>query len=74
MTWVVGIALVAGGCDDKNTVHVYSAPKDFAPPQTVETAAPPEPTVAAAPVANTAGPQWLVPEGWNQLPAQLIRN
>jgi len=70
--------LVVGGCDDRNSVRVYQAPKETAAAPQMPVPAMPASNSPAAPAgapaaANAGGPQWLAPEGWTQLPAQSMR-
>jgi hypothetical protein len=69
-----GVSLCAIGCDDRNSVQVYQAPKESAAPVAATAmGAPDAPAISAAMPAAGDGPQYVVPNGWKQLPAQQMR-
>jgi hypothetical protein len=67
----LALLVLAAGCDNRNSVQVYQAPKETPAPDSM-----PAPTAANPPMAAPAvasAPTWVVPQGWSQLPAQEMR-
>src|SRR4051794_12595889 len=61
-------ALAAGlvvGCEKKEDVRAYQAPKETQSPAMVAS--------ASAAAAASAAPQWDVPEGWKEIPGPKER-
>ena len=66
------VVAVLAGCDDRNSVHVYQAPRDQAETQSPDAMTPPPDSsgITAAPVAQGTAPKWTVPGTWAPMPPQ----
>lgn len=60
------IAAALGGCDKKEAIHGYSAPKD--PPVVASSSDAPDESAQAVTLTYPGRMRWSLPDGWKQVP------
>jgi hypothetical protein len=70
---MVCASLCTTGCDDRDSVRVYQAPKDAVAASPALPAAAPNPPVGFETPPPSDAPRWVIPPTWKQLPAQPMR-